>query len=79
MLSYGFDVYYCLIALYSHCGNNTCGFIYSGHVRWDDNVKIDEVPGGHLLQPDARNVIIHSRTSKPFGKMTGTLILNKIN
>ena len=49
-----------------------------GHVRWDDNVKIDEVPGGHLLQPDARNVIIHSRTSKP-GKMTGTLILSKIN
>lgn len=45
-----------------------------GHVRWDDNVKIDEVPGGHLLQPDARNVIIHSRTSKPFGKMTGMTI-----
>lgn len=42
-----------------------------GHVRLEDNVKIDQIPGGHLIQPDARNMVIKSRASHRPGKITG--------
>ncbi|XP_063412184.1 uncharacterized protein LOC134694989 isoform X1 [Mytilus trossulus] len=51
-------------------GGNRIVFV-DGHVRWEDNVKIDETPGGHLIQPDARAIRIQSRQSYTPGRIEG--------
>lgn len=44
----------------------------AGVVRWADGVKIDEIPGGHLIQPNVGQIKSRYMTStKPEVKTSG--------